>query len=198
MAQSPSTVSGPPQKVRVPEPKGFRGARNAKELENFLWDMEHLFKAAHVPDSEPVYITSMYLYGDAKLWWRTQMGDDAGSGRPQIDTWETLKRELKEQFLPTNSAWLARESLKRLKDTGSVKEYVKEFSSIMLDIRNMSDEDQLFNFISGLQGWVQTELRRQRVRDLPVAMAAADCLVDYKMGYSCHGRVIRNQQNFYS
>ena len=26
------------------------------------------------------------------------------------------------------------------------------------------------------------EPRRQRVRDLPVAMAAADCLVDYKMG----------------
>ena len=182
VAQSPSTVSGHPQKVRVPEPKGFGGARNAKELENFLWDMEQFFKAAHVPDSEMVSITSMYLSGDAKLWWRTQMGDDAESGRPQIDTWETLKRELKEQFLPTNSAWLARESLKRLKHTGSVREYVKEFSSIMLDIKNMSDEDKLFNFISGLQGWAQTELRRQGVHDLPTAMVAADCLVDYKMG----------------
>ena len=182
VAPSPSTVSGPPQKVHVPEPKGFGGARNAKELENFLWDMEQFFKAAHVPDSEMVSITSMYLSGDAKLWWRTRMGDDAESGRPQIDTWETLKRELKEKFLPTNSAWLARESLKRLKHTGSVREYVKEFSSIMLDIRNMSDEDKLLNFISGLQGWAQTELRRQVVRDLPTAMAAADCLVDYKMG----------------
>ena len=103
MAQSPSTVSGTPQKVRVPEPKGFGGARNAKELENFLWDMEQFFKAAHVPYSEMVSITSMYLSGDAKLWWHTRMGDDAESGKPQITTWETLKRELKEQFLPTNS-----------------------------------------------------------------------------------------------
>ena len=110
------------------------------------------------------------------------MGDDAESGRPQITTWETLKRELKEQFLPTNSAWLARESLKQLKHTGSVREYVKEFSSIMLDVRNMSGEDKLFNFISRLQGWAQTELKRQRVRDLPFAMAAMDCIVDYKMG----------------
>ena len=86
VAPSPSTVSGPPQKVHVPEPKGFGGARNAKELENFLWDMEQFFKAAHVPDSEMVSITSMYLSGDAKLWWRTRMGDDAESGRPQIDT----------------------------------------------------------------------------------------------------------------
>ncbi|RVW40269.1 hypothetical protein CK203_082804 [Vitis vinifera] len=52
----------------------------------------------------------------------------------------------------------------------------------MLDIKNMSEEDKLFNFMSGLQGWAQTELRRQGVRDLPAAMAAADCLVDYKMG----------------
>ena len=152
VAQSPTTVSGPPHKVRVLEHKGFRGAMNAKELENFLWDMEQFFKAAHVPDEEMVSITSMYLSGDAKLWWRTRTGDDAESGRPQITTWETLKRELKEQFLPTNSAWLVRESLKRLKHMGSVREYVKEFSSIMLNIRNMSDEDKLFNFISGLQG----------------------------------------------
>ena len=46
----------------------------------------------------------------------------------------------------------------------------------------MSDEDKLFNFISGLQGWAQTELGRQRVRDLSNAMVVADCLVDYKMG----------------
>lgn len=148
VVQGPSIVSGAPPKVRVPEPKGFGGARNAKELENFLWDMEQFFKAAHVPDDEKVSITSMYLFGDAKLWWRTRMGDDAESGRPEITTWETLKRELKEQFLPSNSTWLARESLKRLKHTGSVRDYVKEFSSLMLDIRNMSDEDKLFNFIS--------------------------------------------------
>ncbi|RVW29301.1 Retrovirus-related Pol polyprotein from transposon 17.6 [Vitis vinifera] len=46
----------------------------------------------------------------------------------------------------------------------------------------MSGEDKLFNFMSGLQGWAQTELRRQGVHDLPAAMATADCLVHYKMG----------------
>ena len=63
-----------------------------------------------------------------------------------------------------------------------MRDYVKEFNSMMLDIKNMSEEDKLFNFMSGLQGWAQTELRRQGVRDLPTAMAAVDCLVDYKMG----------------
>ena len=62
------------------------------------------------------------------------MKDDANSRRPQITTWETLKKKLKDQFLPTNTAWVARESLKRLRHIGSIRDYVKEFSSLMLDI----------------------------------------------------------------
>ena len=88
---------------------------------------------------------------------------------------------MQDQFLPTNAGWLAREFLKGLKHIDSVRDYVKEFSSLMLNIRNMSEEDKLFNFVSGLQGWAQTELRRQGVRDLTVAMAAVDFLVDLKM-----------------
>ena len=65
-----------------------------------------------------------------------------------------------------------------------MREYVKEFSSLMLDIKNMFEEDKLFNFVSGLQGWVQTELRRQGVKDLSAAMVVADCLVDYKLSGS--------------
>ena len=92
----------------------------------------------------------MYLMGDAKLWWRTWVREDSEAGRPQVVAWETLKKELNDQFLLTNAGWLVRESLKRLKHTDSMRDYVKEFSSLMLNIRNMFDEDKLFNFISGL------------------------------------------------
>ena len=80
----------------------------------------------------------MYLIGDAKLWWRTRTSDNAAAGRPKIESWVILKKELKDQFLPTNTAWMARESLKKLKQTGSGKDYVKEFSSLILDIKGMS------------------------------------------------------------
>ena len=66
--------------------------------------MEQFFRAAQVADGEKVSIKGMYLMGDAKLWWRMRLEGDAESGRPQISTWETLRRELKEQFLPTNVA----------------------------------------------------------------------------------------------
>ena len=177
---SSSTEASP--KVRVPEPKIFNGNRNMKELENFLWDMEQFFRVAHVLDGEKVSITIMYLTGDAKLWWRTRIEDDVEFGRPQIITLETLKNELKDQFLPTNTSWVAKESLKRLRHTESVRKYVKKFSSLMLDIKNMSEKDKFFNFMFGLQGWAQTELRRQGVHDFPATMAIANCLMDYKMG----------------
>ena len=90
---NPSAQDGVASKIRVPSPDTFSGTRSSKELENFLWDMEQYFRAARIPDNEKVTITSMYLSGDAKLWWRTRMADDASAN------WGTLKKELKDQFL---------------------------------------------------------------------------------------------------
>ena len=104
------------------------------------------------------------------------MEDDKESGRTQITTWEILKKEIKEQFLLSNASWMARESLNSLKHMGAMREYVKEFSSLMLDIKNMFD-DKLFNFMYGLQGWAQAELWRQGVQDFPTTIAVVDCLV---------------------
>ena len=41
--------------------------------------------------------------------------------------------------------------MKRLKHRGSIREYVKEFSTLMLEISNMSEEELLFNFMDNLQ-----------------------------------------------
>ena len=94
--RTPSTSDPPPMKVRVLEPKPFGGARNAKDLENFLWDMEQYFVATQIPTGEQVTITTMYLSSDAKLWWRTKSSDDVATSRPKIKMWEILKKELKD------------------------------------------------------------------------------------------------------
>ena len=133
-----------------------------------------------MPSQEMVMITSMYLSGDAKLWWRTHVEDDANASRGKIDLWKALKKELKNQFLPTNTAWGARDTLKKLKQTGTMREYVKMFSSLMLDIKNLLKEEKLFNFMSSLPPWAQMELKRQAMCDLPIVVSVANALVDYK------------------
>ena len=40
--------------------------------------------------------------------------------------------------------------MKKLKQDKSVRDYVKDFSFLILDIENMSEEDKQFNFMSGL------------------------------------------------
>ena len=45
--------------------------------------------------------------------------------------------------------------MKRLKHIGSIREYVKEFSTFMLEISNMVEEELLFNFMDNLQSWAE-------------------------------------------
>ena len=115
-----NTRVAPPQNLRAPEPHGYGGARDAKELENFLFDMEQYFRATR-PDSEDtkVSIATMYLNGDAKLWWRTRW-EEIQQGRCRVDTWEDLKRELRTQFLPENTEFVARRKLRQLRQSTTI------------------------------------------------------------------------------
>ena len=150
-----NTRVAPPQNLRAPEPHGYGGARDAKELENFLFDMEQYFRATR-PDSEDtkVSIATMYLNGDAKLWWRTHW-EEIQQGRCRVDTWEDLKRELRTQFLPENTEFVARRKLRQLRQSTTIRDYVKQFSALMLDIQDMSEKDKLFSFLDGLKPWAQ-------------------------------------------
>ncbi|RVW92708.1 Retrovirus-related Pol polyprotein from transposon 297 [Vitis vinifera] len=110
-------------RVEVPKPHTFSGKKDAKELDNFLWHMEHYFEAIALTDEATKHI-------------------------------------------------------------GSIREYVKEFSTLMLEKPNMSEEELLFNFIDNLKSWVEQELMRCGVQDLATTMAVAESLVEYKKGDS--------------
>ena len=77
-------------------------------------------------------------------------------------------------------AYLERKNMKRLKHTGSIHEYIKEFSTLMFEILNMSKKELLFNFMDNIQSWVKQELRRHGVQDLATTMIVVEFLVEYK------------------
>ena len=113
-------------KLKFLDPRPFKGNRDAKELENFIFDLEQYFKATPAcTDDIKVTVASMYL-DEAKLWWRTNV-QDIENGLCTIDSWEDLKRELRDQFLPENVDHLAMEKLIALKQTGSIRDYVRQF-----------------------------------------------------------------------
>ena len=83
-----------------------------------------------------------------------------------------------------DAGYIARRKIKHLKHTGSIRDYVKEFSSLILEAPDMNEKELLFNFMENLQGWVEQELRRCGVQDLATAMAVAESLMDFRRGDS--------------
>ncbi|KAL0360364.1 UNVERIFIED_CONTAM: hypothetical protein Sradi_3720900 [Sesamum radiatum] len=138
-------------RLRIPEPKAYDSARDTKEVENFFFDMEQYFLAANVEDeATKVTTATMYLKGDAKLWWRTKYAE-IQANQVRLDTWVLLREAIREQFFPENIEYNARRALRKLEHTGSMQDYVKSFSALMLDIRDMSEKDKLFTFMEGLK-----------------------------------------------
>ncbi|KAL6320381.1 hypothetical protein AAG906_007078 [Vitis piasezkii] len=87
-------------RVEVPKPHMFSGKRDAKELDNFLWHMEHYFKAIALTDEATKMCT--------------------------IDTWDVFKREIKKKFYSEDVVYLARKNMKHLKHTGSIHDWTKQ------------------------------------------------------------------------
>ncbi|KAF3456166.1 hypothetical protein FNV43_RR00816 [Rhamnella rubrinervis] len=171
-------------RVDVAKPKEFSGKRDAKELDNFMWHMERYFEGLNMHDEkQKVIIASLYFTDLGATWW-CRKHEEMKKGTCIINLWEDLKHELKKQFYPVNAIHDARKKMKELKHTCSIREYVEEFSSLMLQIPNMNKEDLLFNFMDGLQSWASLELQRQGIQDISTALTIAETFMDYRQGES--------------
>ena len=136
--------------MEVPKPQGFCGKRDAKEMDNFLWHMERYFEAIALTDeAAKVRTATLYLTNTTTLWWRWRFAD-MEKDICTIETWEDFEREIKKQFYLESVAYLAKKNMRRLKNIGSIHDYIKEFSSLMLKIPNMTEGELLFNFMDNL------------------------------------------------
>ena len=103
----------------------------------------------YTDEDRKVRTAAYFLTDDAMLWWRRKRAD-MDKGLCTIATWEDFKKELKKQFFPENVVYAARKKLRELKHKTTISNYVRDFTSLMLQIPDMNNEDLLFNFIDGL------------------------------------------------
>ncbi|XP_016684229.2 uncharacterized protein [Gossypium hirsutum] len=113
--------------VDVPKPEKFKGPRSAREVDNFLWELEQWFQG-----------------------------------------------ELKKQFYPQYAEKEARAKLRRLTQQSTVRDYVREFSELMLQISYLNEKESFYWFEDGLKMWAKQELHRLGITDLTVAMVEAE------------------------
>lgn len=70
--------------------------------------------------------------------------------------------------------------IKELKYTTSIHDYVKEFSTLMLQNSNMSKKDLIFNFIDGLKPWVAQELKHGSVNNISTVLNIIETLEEFE------------------
>lgn len=177
------------------ETKDVWGKQDAQEIENFLWSMERYFEATYVQgEQEKVNIMMGYLEDHATAWWQRKHAEIM-CGICIINTWDLLKYELKKQFYLRNVEYEDRKKVRQLKHTGSILKYVDEFSTMMLQIDSMNSDDLLFNFMKGLQLWVQLEIQRHQVNDFSMALIEVNTLLEFRKGESSKPKKVDKPQH---
>ncbi|KAK3012138.1 hypothetical protein RJ639_011762 [Escallonia herrerae] len=119
----------------MPVPRSYDGAREVKHVENFFWHLKWYFEALGIGDeAEKVQMEIMSLTDTDAFWWRRRYRNGC-----DVNTWEKFKRELKRQLYSESIEDVVMINLRRLRQKGSMHEYVKEYSALMLKIPEMSE-----------------------------------------------------------
>ncbi|KAI4347907.1 hypothetical protein L6164_008682 [Bauhinia variegata] len=123
----------------------------------------------------------MFLIDNVMLWWHRKHVD-MQKGLCTIDMWEEFKKELKRQFYPENVVYEASKKLRELRHKTTISDYIRDITTLMLQIPNLSGEDILFYFIDGLQNWAKQELQHHGVENVDEAIAVAESLTEFQRG----------------
>ncbi|GJX43660.1 putative retrotransposon gag domain, aspartic peptidase domain protein [Tanacetum coccineum] len=160
MASGGGLTSNITPKVEVPKPSPFMGKREARAVDDLLWEMEQYMKGVNiVDDAAKIKTATRYLKDTAALWWRRRYRD-IGRGTCTINTWADFVQNLKKQFYSENDNHKAKSRLRKLKYSRMMLEHVKEFTTL-------------------------TELERRGVQDLAKTIAHAEALIDLGEWRSC-------------
>lgn len=88
----------------------------------------------------------MHLSEDAIFWWPTCMKGDANRGVSDTRHGKCRKRSWRISSYPQTKVLVTREDLQKLKHTCIACKYVKKLSLLMMEIKNTSREEKMFNF----------------------------------------------------
>ncbi|MFQ6637233.1 hypothetical protein Gotur_013189 [Gossypium turneri] len=161
------------------------GLRTLQEqLREFVWDTidSSENKLARKDDALEAMVTALKeeiseLKGELKIF-KAAVGNGMLASKPKPQAMDVPKPKAFKgarsaiQFYPEYAEDEARAKLRWLTQRGIVREYVREFSELMLQISDLSKKEAFFSFTDGLKLWAKQELQRRGVQELTNAMMA--------------------------
>ena len=70
--------------------------------------------------------------------------------------WEQFREGFMKYFFPNNILYVVYRMFQELKQKGSIRAYVKEFTSLTLQIHNLTEEEVFFHFLNRLHNLSKT------------------------------------------
>ena len=157
--------------LKTLQPKAFtgEGADVPKVLEEWIMSMEDYFILAGYNNLAQGLMGRAKLEGSAKLWWKLSCQSRGVIEGTQ--SWDDLKRLLKERYLPLNYATnKMNEFLSCIRRGRPVEVYYEEFVKLSRHAPLMSEDQKLSRFILGLEGSLASEVEALRPTSLADAL----------------------------
>jgi hypothetical protein len=139
------------------KPKNFDGTHDRKVVDAWLAEMEDYIHAAKVGRHSAVELAQSYLKGYTSTWWRMVRQEE---GKNYDYTKEFFKECIKSKFVLENSNYFSRCKLRDLVNVtnDNLRQYVRVYSELMLEIRHMHELDRVCQFVMGLPTWAKHKL----------------------------------------
>ena len=161
-AMSNAQPSGPKPK----QPESFKGKGSVSS-----WALQMSNYLAEVSEPRALSIAVSYLDGAAHEWWVVFKTTPAGQA---VESWPALKVALLNRFETLNKVKIARDKLAKWKQIKDVSTFNDDFHKIILDIPNISVEEQIDRYTRGLKPYIWKELCTREYENLSDAMRDAE------------------------
>ena len=172
-AEATSSYRLPPG-CRPNAPNTYAGNRDADSLDSWLFAVTQYLDLTGVREDERrILLAGTYLEGPAQTWYRAVQGDSVPVDQ-KIKTWDTFQGELRLNFCPLNQVKLARDRLHSLRQTGSLREYIREFRNCTLEIVGMAEDEKLDRFVRHLAPAIRQEVEIQEPEGLDKAIKLSE------------------------
>jgi deoxyuridine 5'-triphosphate nucleotidohydrolase len=145
--------------LKIPTPEKFDGSPRTP-VADWLFQIDQYFHVTRAREEERTSYASMLLKGHALIWWKSLVRD-----RIEPRSWDQFKTDISFQFQIIDANQKARNKLKRLQQTSSVQAFITEFTTLTLQIQDMSHPEMFYTFKDGLKAEIRNEMER---RSLPM------------------------------
>ncbi|GJV87680.1 reverse transcriptase domain-containing protein [Tanacetum coccineum] len=135
-------------RTEIPE---FEGKLQPDDFLDWIQTVERIFDLRDIPDNLKVKLVAIKLKKYASLWWEHVQTQRARKGKHKVDTWDKMKRLLRDKFLPVThkqDAYLDYQNLKQA--SLSVEELINDFERMRMRCGAEEDEEQIIARFLGI------------------------------------------------